>query len=91
MFYIFLLQTNDSVYQTATQESLDFDVYQLFNDAKIGTSVDPFKVLHKTLKKQNEEMVHLELTVPMTVEIKAKVHLLIKRCQSLKLSHEILM
>ena len=64
MFYLFLLQTTDSIYETTTQQSLQFDVYQLFNDVNIGSSIDPLKVLQKPFKKQHEEMVHQALTVP---------------------------
>ena len=64
MFYTFLLQTNDLVYETTTHQSLYFDVYELLNDVGIGSSIDPVKVLQKTLKKQHEEMVHLALAIP---------------------------
>ena len=77
MFYIFMLQTGDSVYETPNQQYLEFDVYQLMKDKEISTSVDPLKVLQKTLKKQHEEMVRLALTIPQTDEIKAKVQFLI--------------
>ena len=50
MFYIFLLQTNDSVYETPTQQSIDFDVNKLLNDADIGSSIDLVNLLEKTLK-----------------------------------------
>ena len=51
MFYIFLLQTNDSVYETATQQSIYFDVNELLNDANIGSFIELVKILDKTLKK----------------------------------------
>ena len=66
MFYIFLLQTGESVYETPTQQYLQFDVYQLMKYKEISTSVDPLKVLQKTMEKQNEELVELSLTVPQT-------------------------
>ena len=76
MFYIFLLQTEDSFYETPTQQSLQFDVYQLMKDKEISTSVDPLKVLQKTMEK-NEELLLLTLTVPQTEEIKSKIQLLL--------------
>ena len=84
MFYIFLLQTNDSIYETKTQQSIDFDVYELLNDADIGSSIEPVKVLHKTLKKQHVEVLRLALTIPQRDGIKEKVQLLIQRCHALK-------
>ena len=77
MFYIFMLQTGDLVYETPTQQSLQFDVYQLMKDKEISTSVDPLKVLQKTMEKQNEELVELSFPVPQTQEIKEKIQLLI--------------
>ena len=53
MFYIFLLQTNDSDYETTTQQSIYFDVNELLNDVDAGSSIDPVKVVEKTLKKQH--------------------------------------
>ena len=91
MFYIFLLQTGDSIYETLTHQSLQFDVYQLMKDKEISTSVDPLKVLLKTMEKQNEELVELSLIVPQTEEIKANIQLLIQRCRQLRVSSRIIM
>ena len=66
MFYVFPLQTNASVYETKTQQYLEFDVYYMFNDVQIDSSIDPVKVLQNTLKKQHEEMLSLALTIPQT-------------------------
>ena len=52
MFYIFLLQTNDSLYEISSQQSIYFDVlHDLLNNDDIGSSIDPVKVIEKTLKK----------------------------------------
>ena len=59
MFYIFLLQTNDSVYETTTQQSIDFDVNELLNDVEIDSSLDPVKVIEKTLKNINVDILCL--------------------------------
>ena len=64
MFYIFLLQTNDSVYETTSQQSIEFDVNELLNDADIGSSLDPFKVIDKTLKKINANILRLLFIIP---------------------------
>ena len=77
---MFLLQTGDLVYETPNQQSLQFEVYQLMKDKEIITSVDPLKVIQKTMEKQNEELILLSLTVPQTEEIKSKIQLLIQRC-----------
>ena len=91
MFYIFLLQTWGLIYETPTQQYLEFDVYQLFNDAEIVTSVDLLKILQKTMRKQNEELVRLALIVQQIDEIKTKIQLLIQRCRQLKLSSIVIM
>ena len=77
MFYIFLLQTNDLVYETARQQSIDFDVNELLNDVDIGSSIDPVKVLEKTLKNIYADMFHMAFIIPQIDEIKAKVQVLI--------------
>ena len=66
MFYIFLLQTEDSVYETPIQQCLQFNVSQLMKDNEISRSADPSGVLQKTMEKQNEELLLLTLTVPQT-------------------------
>ena len=60
-------------------------------DNEISTSVDPLKVLQKTMEKQNEELVELSLTFPQTEEIKEKIQLLIQRCRQLRVSSGITM
>ena len=70
MFYIFLLHTGDSVYETPSQHSLQFQVSQLMKDIEISRSTDPSRVLQKTMEKQNEELFLLIFTVPQTEEIK---------------------
>ena len=90
MFYIFVLQTSDLVYETTTQQSIDFDVKELLNNVDIGSSLDPIKVIEKTLKKNNADMLHLLFIIPQTDEIKAKVEVLLKRSQALKVSYGIL-
>ena len=77
MFYIFLLQTNDLVYETTTQQSIDFNVYELLNDAEIGSSIDLVKVLEKTLKKIHADMLRLTFIILQTDEIKTKVQVFI--------------
>ena len=90
MFYIFLLQTNDSVYETKSQLSIDFDVNELLNDADIGSYLDPVKVIEKTLKKINADILRLLFIIPQTDNIKSKVEVLVKRSWALKVSCGIL-
>ena len=59
MFYVFLLQTNDLVFEIATQQSIDFDVNELLNDADIGSFLDPMNLLENTLKKFHVDMLFL--------------------------------
>ena len=63
-------------FMIATQQSIDFDVNKLLNDVDIGSSIDPVKVLQKTLTKLHAKMLHLAFTIPQTDEIKAKVQVL---------------
>ena len=86
MFYIFLLQTGDSVYETPSQHSLQFEVSELMKDNEISGSANPLRVLQKTMEKLNEELVLLTLTVPQTKEIKSKIQLLLQRCRQLEIS-----
>ena len=64
MFNIFLLLTNDSDYETKTQQSIDFDVNKLLNDDDIGFSIDPMKLLEKTLKNIHADMLRLLFIIP---------------------------
>ena len=90
MFYIFLLQTHDSVYEIETQQSIDFNVNELMNDVDIGSSLNPMKVIEKTLKKINADILHLLFMIPQTYEIKSKVELLVNRSHVLQVSCGIL-
>ena len=77
MFYIYLLQTRDSVYETPYQHSLKFEVSQLMKDNEISRSAVPLRVLQKTMEKQNEELILLTLTLPQTQETESKIQLLL--------------
>ena len=66
-------------------------VSQLMKDNEISGSVDPLRVLQKMMKKQNEELFFLTLTVPQTEEIEEKIQLLLQRCKQLELSSQIIM
>ena len=90
MFYIFLLQTNDSVYRTTSQKSIDFDVHELLNDVDIGSSLETVKVIEKTLKKINVDILHLLFIISQTYKIKSKVEVLVKRYHALQVSCGIL-
>ena len=79
-----MLQTNDLVYETTSQQSIDFDVHELLNDDDIGFSLDPVKVIEKTLKKINVDILRLLFIILQTDEIKAKVELLLKRSHALQ-------
>ena len=90
MFYIFLLQTNDLVYETTTQQSIDFDVNELLNDVGIGSSLDQVKLLENTLKTIHVDVFRLLFIIPQTHEIKANVEVLVKRSHALQVSCRIL-
>ena len=90
MFYIFLLQTSDSVYETTTNQSIDFDVNELFNDVGIGSSIDPMRMLEKNLKKIHVDMLRLLFIILHIDEIKANVQVMMQRSQALKVSCRII-
>ena len=46
-------------------------------DSEIRDSVDPLRVLQKTRKKQNEELILLTLVVPQTEWIETRIQLLL--------------
>ena len=78
MFYILLLQMNDSVYETTSQQSIDFDVHELLNDGDISYSIKLIKVIENTLKKFNVDILRMFLIIPQADEIKARVEELVK-------------
>ena len=78
------------MYETASQQSIDFDVNELLNDAENGSSIDPSKVTEKTLKKINVDIIRLLFIIPQTDEIKSKVEVLVKKSHALKVSCGIL-
>ena len=78
------------MYETTSQQSIDFDVHELLHDGYIGSSLDPIKVIEKTLKKINKYILRLLLIILQTYEIKAKVEVLVKRSEALKLSYRTL-
>ena len=90
MFYIFLLQANDLLYETTTQRSIDFDVNELLNDSYIDSSINPVKLLENTLKTIDADMLRLLFIVPQTDKVKAKVQVLMQRYQALKVSCRII-
>ena len=51
MFYIFLLQVNDSEFDLTFDKSIDIAVDGIMCDADIGSSLDPIKMIEKSLKK----------------------------------------
>ena len=64
-FCIFQLQTGDFVYETTSQNSLQNEVSRLMRDSEIRESVDPLTLLQRKRKKQNEELIHMTLAVPL--------------------------
>ena len=73
-------------HETPTQQYLQFNVSQLMKYNEISRSVDPFRVLQKTMEKQNEELVLLTLTIPKTEETKSKIQLLLQICRQFQVS-----
>ena len=63
---------------------------ELLNDADICSSLDPIKVIEKTLKRINVDILCVLFIIPQTNEIKAKVEVMIKRYHALLVSCRIL-
>ena len=45
MFYIFLLQATNSIFDLASDKSIDIDVDEIIRDANIESSLDPIKMI----------------------------------------------
>ena len=56
---MFLLQATDSTFDLALDKSIDIDVDDIMCDGDIGSWLDPIKMIEKTLKKINEDILHL--------------------------------
>ena len=54
IFYIFLLQATDSEIDLASDKSIDIDLDEIMCDADIGSSLDPIKMIEKSLKKNRD-------------------------------------
>ena len=48
-------------------------------DSEIRESADPLRVLQKTREKQNEELIRMTLTVPLTEGIEQRIQLLLQQ------------
>ena len=55
-------------------------------DSEIRKSIDPLRVLQKTREKQNEELIHLTLAVPLIEGIKQRIQLLLQQRKQLDVS-----
>ena len=60
-------------------------------DSEIRESTDPLRVLQRTMEKQNEELVHLTFTVPLTEGLEQRLQLLLQQRKQLDVSYRIKM
>ena len=60
-------------------------------DSEIRDSADPLRVLQKTRKKQNEELILLTLAVPQIEGIETRIQLLLQQRKQLEVSYRIIM
>ena len=81
----------DSVYQTASQKSLQNEVSRLMRDSEIRESTDPLRVLQRTREKQNEELVRLTLAVPLIEGLEQRIQLLLEQRKQVDISYRIKM
>ena len=84
------MQTTDSTYEPASEQSIDLYVDELMHDDGIGSSLDLIKMIENALKKINEDILRLLFIQPRTYEIRAKVDVFVKRLHALEVSCGIL-
>ena len=83
------MQTRDSVYQTASQNSLQNEDSRLMRDSEIRESADPLRVLQRTREKQNEELVRLTLVVPLIEGLEQRIQLFLQQSKQVEVSYRI--
>jgi hypothetical protein len=82
MFSIFLSQ---ATYPLA-EKSIEMDVDEIMCDDDITSSLNPFQMLKKSVKKINVEILRLVFIQPQMEEIREKIDRLMMRAQSLNVS-----
>ena len=60
-------------------------------DSEIRESTDPLRVIQRTRKKQNEELIHLTLAVPLTEGLEQRIQLLLQQRKQVDVSYRIKM
>ena len=73
------MRTEDSAYETVSQNYLQNEVSRLMKDSETRESADPLRVLQKTRKKQNEELIRLTLAVPLLEGFEQRIQLLLQQ------------
>ena len=86
IFYIVLLHTTDSAYETTLEQAITFDVDEMMHDAVIDSSLEPINMIENTLRKNNEYILLLLFIQLQTYEIRSKADVLVKRSHALKVS-----
>ena len=56
-------------------------------DSEIRESADLLRVLQRTRKKQNEELIHLTLAVPLTEGLEQRIQLLLQQRKQVHVSY----
>ena len=85
------MQIRDSIYEMASQNSLQNEVSRLMRDSEIRESVDPLRVLQRTREKKNEELIRLTLAVPLTEGLEQRIQLLLQQRKQVDISYRIKM
>ena len=60
-------------------------------DSEIKECADPLRVIQRTREKQNEELVHLTLAIPLTEGLEQRLQLLLQQRKQLDISYIIKM
>ena len=58
-------------------------------DSEIRESADPLRVLQRTREKQNEELIHLTLEVPLTEGLEQRIQLLLQQHKQVDVIYQI--
>jgi len=85
MFSRFLSQ----VTYPLTEKSIEMDVDEIMCDDDIASSLNPFQMLKKSVKKLNAEILRLVFIQQQMEEIREKIDHLTMRSQSLNVSYGI--
>ena len=78
------------VYEAQSQKYLQNEISRLMRDSEIRES-DPLRVLQRTREKQNEELIHMTLAVPLIEGLEQRIQLLLQQRKQVDVIYRIIM